>query len=747
MRKLMWFTLGFGGACGICAWLWEIPGLYGIAAVLGAIAVVLRFLGGKRTWCRRCALMCLGAAVGLAWYGIYRWAYLDAALSCDEQTFQLTAMCTDHGYETDYGTAVDALVYLDGKPYRVKLYLNGLLELSPGDYLRGDFQLRVTTPGGAKDATYHRGTGIFLLCYQRSDTRLAPAEKVPWYLYPAQLRRQVLTLLGDIFPTDTVGFARALLMGDRTGTDYETNTAFKLSGISHIIAVSGLHVSIAFSLIHMLCLKRRLPTVIFGAGGVLLFAAVAGFTPSVTRACIMQILMLLAMLVDREYDGPTELAFSALVMMVVDPLVITSVSFQLSIGCVAGIFLFRERISVWLRERLGCGKKIHFNKLKYWFAGSVSVTLSAMALTTPLSAYYFGAVSLVGVLTNLLVLWVVTVVFYGLILTCAIGAVAPGVGAFAARALSPLIRYVLAVSKLLAKFPLAAVYTRSVYIVWWIVLVYVLLSIFLLQKNRKPGRLLGCGCVGLCLALAASWLEPMMDQCRMTILDVGQGQSIILQSEGKAYLVDCGGSYDEDAADLAAETLMSQGVFRLDGVILTHFDRDHSGGLAYLMTRMKTDALIMPDADDPNGVGQMLGELTDGTVLFIRENIVLEFGDTKITVFAPAITNSSNESSLAVLFQAGKCDILITGDRSEFGERMLLREMELPELEVLVAGHHGSKSSTCEELLDVTHPSVVAISVGQNSYGHPADELLERLEQYGCMVCRTDRDGNIIIRR
>lgn len=747
MRKLMWFALGFGAACGVGAWLWEIPGLFLMVGVLGVLSVAGMLIGDKASWWKRASVLFLGAAVGLLWFDIYCSLYLNHAVSLDGQTITITAQCSDYGYETDYGTAVDATIYLEGKWYRAKLYLNGSPELCPGDYLRGSFRLRITTPGGAKDATYHQGKGIFLLGYQKDDAQLARGTKIPWYLYPSKLRQQVIGMLERFCPSDTAGFAKALLVGDRTGIDYETNTAFKISGISHIIAVSGLHVSIVFAMIHTLCLKRRLPTVIFGSTLTLLFAAVAGFSPSVTRAALMQVLMLTAMLFDKEYDGPTELAFSALVMMCANPLVITSVSFQLSVGCIAGIFLFQEPIGLWILEKLECWKKARFVKMKRWFSSSVSVTLSATLFTTPLVAYYFGAVSLVGVVTNLLVLWAVTLIFYGLILTCALGALVPAAGGFLASLVSVLIRYVLTVSKELAKFPLAAVYTRSLYMVLWLIFVYVLLAVFLLSKKRRPGLLLGCGAIGFCLALMASWAEPMMDECRMTVLDVGQGQSIILQSEGKSYLVDCGGSYDTDAADLAAETLMSQGIFRLDGIVLTHFDRDHSGGLAYLLTRMPTDALFLPDAQDPNVVGKNLEALTTGTVVWVSENLVLEYGDTELTIFAPALTNSSNESSLAVLFQAGNCDILITGDRSDFGERMLLRQMALPELEILVAGHHGSKNSTCDELLAATRPAIVAISVGDNSYGHPSDEVLARFNKYGCLVYRTDRDGNIIFRR
>ena len=743
MRKLMWFTLGFGAVCTFCAYAWVTEGLILPALAFALLFAVCLFGGRRIKGLKIAAAVCLGCAAGLMWFQIYSANYLSLAAMLDGQNAYVTAQCTDYSYQTDYGTAVEGVLYLEGKPFRAKFYVSGEIDMEPGDVLTGVFRFRVTTPDSSDEATSHQGKGIFLLAYQQEDAELGKLAEMPRWGYPAMLRQKLLGIIERCFPEDGAGFAKALLLGDRTGIGYETNTAFKVSGIMHIIAVSGLHVSILFSLVYILCLKRRWLVALIGIPTMLLFAAVAGFSPSVTRAAIMIILMMLAMLFDREYDGPTELAFSCLAMLVFNPLVITSISFQLSVGCMIGIFLFQKKICNWMCGKLGCGKKDRFVKIKRWFASSVSVTLSAMTLTTPLVAYYFGTVSLIGILTNLLTLWVISFVFYGIMLVCLVGWFWPAVGSFIAGIIAWPIRYVLAAAKTLAAFPLAAVYTRSVYVVVWLVFCYVLLVIFLLSRKKKPGMLLCCAVIGLCLSLTASWAEVLFDECRMTVLDVGQGQCILLQSEGKTYLVDCGGSDDEEAADLAAETLLSQGIFHLDGVILTHYDRDHSGGLQYLLTRMRADTVFAPAAVDENDV---LDQLPDSVTL-VTEDLLLTYGNTRLTIYGPVLPDSGNESSLAVLFQSENCDILITGDRGEFGERMLLKRADLPELEILVAGHHGSKYSTTAELLEVTKPKIAAISVGDNFYGHPAQEVLDRLEEIGCAVYRTDLYGNLVFRR
>ena len=514
------------------------------------------------------------------------------------------------------------------------------------------------------------------------------------------------------------------------------------------MAVSGLHVSILFGLLSLVTLKNRFLTALVGFPLLTLFAAVAGFTPSVTRSCIMAGLMLLALLLNKEYDAPTALSFAVLVMELCNPLVITAVGFQLSVVSVGGIQLFHPGLSAWLKGKLGEEKGRSLRKrLKSAVISSVSITISATVLTTPLSAYYFGTVSLIAPLTNFLVLWLIAGIFYGVVAVCLLSFVwLPGATGLA-WAISWPVRYIYRITGLLSRFPLAAVYTESRYIVWWLVFVYILLAAVLLRKNRK---ILMPGCLAvltLCGSLLISWSEPAMDNCRLTVLDVGQGQSILLQSEGKTYLIDCGGDNDEMTADLVARTLLSQGISRLDGVILTHLDRDHAGGASYLLSRIPTQLLLMPYTAEPEEAAA-LEEKTSGQAVLVRKDMVLSYGNTKMHIFSPYYAGSDNENSLCILFDTEKCDILVTGDRSGFGERLLLRKNVVGDVDVLVAGHHGSDNSTCEELLSAVKPEIVCISVSEdNPYGHPGGELLKRLEAHGCTVYRTDKDGTIIIRR
>lgn len=734
MRKLMWFSIGFALSCGFCAYIlsdvWILP--------LGIAAAILTAAGMKWKSFRRAAFCGVGVLLGLAWCVGYRSMYLRPAMAADGETVTVTVTATDFSFPNDYGCVVDGTLELEGKRYSARVYVGQELSVSPGDTLTGGFRLRYT-PGGRENATYHPGKGIFLLAYQHGELTHVSVEENAFHV--AAFAKRCKDLLRKVFDADVFPFVQALLLGDATELDYATDSALKISGIRHIIAVSGLHVTILYSMISRLTLRRRWLTALLGFPALLLFCAAAGFTPSVTRACIMTALMMLAHLVNQEYDAPTALSFASLVMLLCNPMAITSVSFQLSVGCVAGILLFGNPAGEWLKARMGeiSGKGL-LPRIKRWIVSSVSVTLGSMSLTTPLSAWYFGTVSLVGILTNLLTLWVIQFVFLGIIGVCLIAVLSPYLAGMLAWVIGWLIRFVLFAAKILTGIPMGAVYLQNAYSVSWLIFVYLLLAVFLLDRKRRVRFLLCCGTVGLCLVMLLSWTEPLRGDFCVTVLDVGQGQSILLQSKGRTFLVDCGGDDDTSVADLVAGKLLSQGITRLDAVILTHCDRDHAGGIAYLLSRVKADAVFYPATESLS--------LENTAVYPVSEDLSVSFGDGEIRIFGPIYVSDANENSLCVLFTYEDYDILITGDRGRIGESALVRDKHLPDVELLIAGHHGSKHSTTDVLLEAVRPEYIFVSAGaDNPYGHPAPEMLDRAAKYGCAVYRTDIHGTLTFRR
>ncbi len=746
MRKLMWFAMGFAAACGIGAYLVSGHWLLLLALFCFGCTFASAYLltkGKKET-----VLVLAGLIAAFVWMWIFDTGYLRYARKMDAQKIETTVTITDYSEPASYGIVAEGRIQLEGRSFKIRIYRYDFTPLQPGDTLHGNINLKYTQSEGWSD--YYSSAGTYLVGYVENGTAVSRPDKISARYFAAVLRRNITDILDKTFPSDVLGFARALLIGDSSLLSYETDTDLTVSGIKHIVAVSGQHVSILFCVIFAVFGYRRVITPLVGLPTLLLFAALTGFTPSVNRACLMQALMILALMFDKEYDPPTALAFSVLTMLTANPMTVASVGFQLSVGCVIGILLFYEKIRTYLlqEKRLGTGKgKSLKAKLTRWLASSISMTLSTMVMTTPLCAIYFGMVSLVSIVTNLLTLWVVSFIFYGVILACIFGALWLPLGVGIAWLIAWPIRYVLLMAKLLASVPFAAVYTDSQYIVMWLILCYGMLAMFMLQKKKRPALLLCCILVSLCVAIGLSWAEPKLEDYRLTVFDVGQGQCTLVQKGDRYYLIDCGGDYAQDAADTAVHALLSQGVTEIDGLILTHYDKDHAEGAEYFLSRIPAANIYLPDIEDTGSIRETLVQKYYSRIVWIgsEESLVLEEG--MLQLFAGDAETPDNESGLCILCRLENCDILITGDRSLKGEKALMEQVELPDIEVLVAGHHGSGNSTGRPLLEATKPELVIISVGEdNSYGHPSEKVLERLALFNCKIVTTADNGTIVIR-
>jgi len=743
MRILAWIALGFAAGC--CANSYQVlfVDTYAPIPILFLLSI-LCFLSGKdRKPIIASAWTMLGCCAGLLWCMGYNCFYLGNAASLDGLTAHAEVYTTDYSFETGYGRGADGSMEQNGRNYSVRIYMNEGEELPPGTRLEGIFRFRLTTPGSIEGITSHSGKGIVLLAYQEDEIIIEDGMETCFPAKASLIRRQILEILRSTLPDDVYPFSAALLLGDTSELTYEMDTNLKLSGIRHVAAVSGLHVSILFALTLQIAFRKRLLSSLIGLPALFLFAAVAGFTPSVNRSCIMCALMLLSILLHKEYDGMTALAFAVLIMLIQNPLTVTSISFQLSCSSVAGIFLLSGPISGKLKSFRSERKEgtVHV-RLKRWVTSSISTSLSAMVFTTPLCAIYFGTVSLIGVVTNLLTLWIISAIFYGLMAVCCLSLLHHGLAAILGRIIAIPVRFVLYTAKFLADLPFACVYTASPYVSAWLIFLYVILFLLLLSKKKKLRYVMGSTALGLCLALVFSWQEPLLYDTSITVVDVGQGQCILLQSEGKTYLVDCGGDQDTVTADAAAQLLLSQGIVSLDGIIVTHMDRDHICGLDNLLTRVNTSSLILPAEAGTNT------PVYGGEIIYADRELQLAWGSTTMRIFGEKYQKSSNENGLCILLDTQKCDILITGDRNAAGETRLMQTMGTHDVDILIAGHHGSGNATSEALLQAVTPEIVCISVGEgNIYGHPSQETLSRLYRHGCRVYRTDIHGTVTIRR
>ena len=736
MRTLMFFTIGFAIGCAIAAYFLSGFWMLICAVIFAIIYVMLLFRPNvKKTVA---SIIIIGVSVGLLWMFVYDLLYMDDARKLDGTNRIVSIEASDFLTKNDYGYTGLGKIKLNGKAYNVQFSINDWIDIYPGDKITGEFRFRFTGKAGELSPTHHQGKGIFLLAYAEDTVTHQKLDKIPVKYFAVLLRKTIIKHINDVFPKDVAGFARSLLLGDTTDLSYEDDAALKISGIRHIVAVSGLHVSILLSFAYIFSRGNRYLHAIISIPLLFVFAAIAGFTPSIVRACFIQGVVILAIFFDSEHDVPTAFALAILLLLLINPLTITSVSLQLSAGCVIGIMLFSGSIhDAILNTKLGPAKGKSFkSKLIRTFTSIVSVTLSTMIVTAPISGWYFGSLSIVSVFTNLLTLPIITFCFYGVVISCILSFIFPILGTIVAWFSSWPLRYILLVAKLLSKVPFASVSIENTYFMFWILFCYLLLATFILFKKKRVLLLIGIMSASLLLTTSFAYFEPRIDNYRMTVLDVGQGQCIILQSKDDCYVIDCGGDYSSGAADLATQTLRSCGIQKIDGLIITHFDKDHSGGVEYILAQMPVERIYAPE-----------GEQQSYHYYSVNEELALECGLGEITIMPGEKGKTGNESSLCILFQALECDILITGDRNVAGEKHLIDHYNIPQLDILVAGHHGADSSTSLYLLNNTMPSTVIISVGENNrFGHPDRDVLRRLNKINALIYRTDKDGTVIIR-
>ena len=747
MRRLAIFSFSFAAAA--AGYVWLLSPAVGLALAAACAIGFLVCLCFSSDALHRIRIAALGAAVGLLWsWGYERLQIAPLRQLCGEDRAVKAQVC-DGAVDTDYGCRVTVRA---GKG-RMMLYLDCKAEeLSLGDTVSVTAKVvDVSRGSGDENNLYYQSHDISLLGFQRGEAEITKAQKLPASLLPARLAGMTREMIGEIFPEDAVGFAKALLTGDRSSLSYKVRNELSVTGISHVIAVSGMHVTLIVGVVMFLCRRRRKLAAVINIAVMFFFAAMLGFTPSGTRAAIMNSVMLMAPIFKRENDAPTSLSLALLVILLGNPWAIANVSLQLSFLAVVGIFALSPHVyKIIIRPADRFLRKKHHWLFRGYrsLAVIVAASFGATLTTAPLVAVYFGLVSLISPLTNLLAMPILSLTFTVSFLATVLGFLWTLPAQVLGWLLAWPIRYILRLSGVLAKIPFAAIYTCSVYAVVWLIAAYGILAVWAASRKRCRLRIL---LPALALTLAGAMICAAVPKADMTVkvFDVGQGQCILLQNGAQTVLVDCGGDEGEYDGEDTARELLSSGIFRIDALILTHYDADHSGGAAQLLERVGVERIVLPKLPDEEPLlKELLRSAEDKQIetVYITGKTVYPFGSGSLTLYPPPDAEAYN-ASLSALMSDGEYDILITGDLNSAGEAALLAQYDLPDLEVLVAGHHGSKYSTNARLLRQTTPELVLISVGENSYGHPSQEVLDRIAAIGAAVLRTDENGDITITR
>ena len=761
MRRLAIFSFSFALAalCASCLLLedWLVP--------LGAVGLLAAALTGiplerHRRIRKAVRWAAAGLAIGFFWTAGYSILFWKPAQALDDTTILLQGSVDQWPQETDYGWSVRVRFKPESSPeIRMLVYLDSQgADLRPGDRVETVAHCtRADRASSGETITYYTSQGIFLTARAYGRLAVERPEYPPLRDWPAFWTRTLEESVDSLFSDGVSPLVKALVTGNREGLSDSFQTDLQRTGLTHTVAVSGSHLAFLAGLLSLLLMGNRRRTALVLIPVSILFTLMTGCTPSIVRAAIMIILLQIAPLLGRERDSLTALGTALLLLLMWNPYSIAHVGLQLSFAAVAGILLCADRVQEALMARAPFAQARRgspgwcLRGVIRFFVSTLSATVGASVLTTPLTALYFQSVPLIALLSNLLTLWAVSGLFSaGLILGTA-GLLLPRAAAVLAGPAGVLGRYLILVVQGLSQARFSAITMDTVPYRAWLVFVYLLIVFVLLQRGKRRWVLPICaGASALCLAMVLNSLSFWQGAGSVTALDVGQGQSILVRSGHFLTLVDCGGDGYDNAGDVAADYLGDRGVRRLDLLVLTHFHDDHANGVGQLLRRLEVDTLAIPDVDPDSPMRQEITALAGERgvqVLYIRDDTTLTLEDGRtIRLFAPLGSGESNEEGLAVLASQGDFDVLISGDMGADVEELLLAHAQLPRVEVLAAGHHGSQYSTSQALLDQIRPEYVLISVGaDNRYGHPAQATVERIAAAGAEIYRTDVSGTITI--
>ena len=751
MRWLAIFCFSAAGAVYALEYGFKWTALLLMAAVLLLVLAALRWRKRKRMIA---LVLALGVSFGSCYTLLYHAVFIQPAQRYVETEQEVTVTLCAYPEEHIYGAK--CVAYMDvgaAAPVKVQLYGDEtLFSCKPGDRVTAEASVRSASMIRGERITSFTANGVHLLLYSRGDLQIEPAQRMPLQYLPLAFSVLLQEKIVQIYQGEAQTLMIALLTGARADFDDALYSLLSETGLTHVTAVSGMHCVFLFAMIRMVVKNQKRATLI-GLPVLFFFMLMVGVAPSVARSCFMLALLSIAPLLHRENDSVTTMGFALVLILLHNPCAAASISLQLSFLSVAGILLFSDRLCRMLQAWFARGSSKHRGVLQVVLS-AVSVTIGASVFTIPLSAYYFDCVSLISPLSNLLCLWAISFAFGAGVLSVAVSFLSIPVAAVIAILPAAALDYFLAVARLLAEIPYHALYTNNPYLVGWLFYVYAMIAVLFLMKNKRTRTTL------MSLALAASTLCLVValpiaanGRASMTahVLNVGQGEAILFSSGGETALVDCGSSNSWiNAGTVAANEINTLGRTELTYLILTHYHSDHANGLETLFSRVHVRYLIIPElsgaeSQDLQAEVLALAREYPTEVIFLSQEECVPLGEAELTIYPPMGFGDNNEEGLSLLCSCEEFDMLVTGDMDSETEQVLLSNADLPALEVLVVGHHGSKYSTSPALLETLTPEAAVVSVGSNSYGHPAGETLRRLQEAGAEVFRTDLNGKVSI--
>ena len=602
---------------------------------------------------------------------------------------------------------------------------------------------------------------------------------------------------------ESFGLINGILFGSKENIDEDTYEEFQKNGIAHILSVSGIHVGIVYGFIYMIMRKKIItPTAVIIFIFLFIYAFLSEFSPSVVRAVLMISIHIVSKLLKKRYDLLTGTSLAALIMLIYNPLNLFHVGFQLSflavmllafmiplikryVGKIRIIGAYKERFKTSGSDNVkGLGfsnpySKGDSGKLKLKILDNLIPLAIIQIGMAPFSMYVFNHFSVAGLFMNIPIIFLAGIIIpLGIILffisIVGFGSIGDIIFFTGAETLDFVLSLMADINAVISSLKFSSIQVVSP-APWILAITYGIGFFFgsetfrILGTRKMNRKIILITVLIISLGFGSSFTDAFVrNKSEVTFVDVGQGDCIHVKTEsGKNILIDGGGSQEYD---VGKKTLLpyflKNGVSKLDYVFVTHLHTDHFQGIKELSRNMDIGYLIVFDGNKihPENITKGSGiEKNNITYVGKGDHVDIET-DIYMEILYPEKKNlndyisdsgykeDENKNSLFMKLNYMDASILITGDLDEKGEQQIINYMKASgknpkkhlKSTVLKVGHHGSKYSTSDEFLEYVDPKFAVIQVGKNNYGHPAPEVIEKLNNRDIMIYRNDTCGAVM---
>ena len=608
---------------------------------------------------------------------------------------------------------------------------------------------KATNPGEFDLYNYYKSIGYQRVIYK---TKIIKNEKPTnsWREELYQLKEHLGSVYDRICDAEDAGILRTMLLGDRSLLDSDIKKLYQQNGIAHILSISGLHISLLGMGLYRI-LKKLVPgkivSSVISAVFLLLYACMTGASTGTIRAVVMFILLMGAFVFLRSYDLLTALALAAFIMIFNNPYIVLNTGFWMSFLAVFGIAVFSKIFHISLDDRYK-----YINKVVAALIASASVSFFTLPLIL-LSYYEYPTYS---VFLNLIIVPIIGLLLGTALLALFVGCISINAGI----AIGYICHYMLQFIKLVCQFfdglPFSTLTFGKPELACVFIFYILLISLMLLDYYFKYYKENALPIYAKLIVILISFglLLPIRPAFSLYMLDVGQGDGLCILNGNNVIMIDGGTSSKNDIGKyILTPFLKSTGHKKVDYWLLSHPDKDHYSGLVEMIDEGEIDIkrVIVPRTENIFLDGEELITLLtkrNVQVLYGAYGDRLNFGKLDMFFLGPdenASYEDSNDYSEVIVAEYSGKRFLFTGDASLKSEGLYANRVG--KVNLLKVAHHGSTTSTGPQLVKQIKPEYALISVGKNnSYGHPHQEVLERLCNSGVKILRTDENGAILVK-